>query len=439
MLSLSSLHPSPSPPSSPILPALPKSAQVQLERQNRKIAKVAQKLQEKQDREKVAEQRGDRRNPRRADKRKDAEANLARIQAYYSKTVYIPTTWEDAMTCPDSHLWQAAWQSELQSILDRGTFSKPIKIPDGQNTITAKVVWDVKYAEDGSVARYKARLVARGFTQVYGVDYEETFAPTIRYDALRIFLAIAAKNNWKVHQLDIVTAFLAGKLDEIIYLKVPHFLRDLLGDYVQILQSIYGLKQAARVWYLLLEEFLRSIGFLPLPSDPSVLTNGKVMISRVALAVYVDDLLIAGKNEEDILHVKQLLKQRFEVKDLGEVRIVLGIRVKRFGQCMTLDQSQYAAVILRQFLDETSLPYLIPMEPDAVHKLAATGGEILSENQKCRYLQAIGKLMHLCHIRPDIVFTVHKLAEFSSNPYLIHESTLQRVFGYVKYTIGFGI
>lgn len=325
---LSSLHPLLSPPSSPMLPALLKSAQVQLERQNRKIAKAAQKLQEKQDRERVAEQRGDRRNPRRADKKKDAEANLARIQAYYSKTIYIPTAWEDAITCPDSYLWQASWQSELQSILDRGTFSEPITIPDGQNTITAKVVWDVKYAEDGSVARYKARPLARGFTQVYGVDYEETFAPTIRYDALRIFPAIAAKNNWKVHQLDIVTAFLAGKLDEIIHPKVPHFLRDILGDYVQILQSIYGLKQAARVWYLLLEEFLRTIGFLPLPSDPSVLTNGKVMISRVALAVYVDDLLIAGKNEEDILHVKQLLKQRFEVKDLGEMRMVLGIRVK---------------------------------------------------------------------------------------------------------------
>lgn len=84
------------------------------------------------------------------------------------------------MTCPDSHLWQQAWQSELKSILDRGTFSKPIALPDGPNAITAKVVWDLKYAEDGSIVRYKARLVARGFTQVHGIDYEETFAHTIR-------------------------------------------------------------------------------------------------------------------------------------------------------------------------------------------------------------------------------------------------------------------
>ena len=239
--------------------------------------------------------------------------------------------------------------------------------------------------------------------------------------------------------MDIVTAFLAGKLDEVINLRVPHFLRGVLGDYIQILQSIYGLKQTARVWYLLLEEFLGSIGFTPLPSDPSVLTNGKVIIGRIALAVYVDDLLIAGKDETHILHVKELLKARFEVKDLGEVRMVLGIRVRRYGQRMTLDQSQYAAVILKKFLDDTSPPYLIPMEHDAVHRLADTWGELLNEERKSRYLQAIGKLMHLCHTRPDIIFSVHKLAQFSSKPYVIHESALHRVFGYVKYTISFGI
>lgn len=128
-----------------------------------------------------------------------------------------------------------------------------------------------------------------------------------------------------MHQVNIVIAFLAGKLDEGIYLRVPHFLRYLLGDYVQVLQSIYGLKQVARVWYLLLEESLILIGFKPLPADPSILTNGKVMISGLALAVYMDDLLIAGMHEKDILRIKQLLKSRLEVQDLGEVRVVLGI------------------------------------------------------------------------------------------------------------------
>lgn len=110
----------------------------------------------------------------------------------------------------------------------------------------------------------------------------------------------------------------------------------------------------------------------------------------------MDDQLIAKKNEEDIIYVKQLLKQRFELKHLGGVRIVLGIRVKIFGQCMTLDQSKYSAVILRHFLDEKFSPYLVPMVPGAVYKPEATRREIISENQKSRYLQATGKLMHLC-------------------------------------------
>ena len=193
------------------------------------------------------------------------------------------------------------------------------------------------------------------------------------------------------------------------------------------------------MWYLLYEEFLRSIGFTLLPSDLSVLTNEKVIIGRIALAVYVDELLIASKDKANILCEKELLKAQFEVKDLGEVRIVLGIIARRYGQRMTLDQSQYAAVNLKRFLDDSSPPYLIPMEPDAVHRLADTGGELLNEERRSGYLQAIGQLMHSCHTRPDIIFSVNKLAQFSSTPYAIHKSALHRVLGYVKYTISFGI
>ena len=167
---------------------------------------------------------------------------------------------------------------------------------------------------------------------------------------------------------------------------------------------------------------------MPLPLTLNVLTNGKVIIDRVALAVYVDDLLIAGKDEVDILHIKELLKVRFEVKDLGEVQMILGIRVKWYNQQITLDQSQYTKVILRQFLNNASPPYLIPMEPNIVYRLADTRGEVLNEEKRSRYLQVIRKLMYLCYTRPDVIFSVHKLAQFSLKPYAIHESALHRVF-----------
>ncbi len=144
-------------PTSPIFLQLPQSVQIQLNRQNQRIAKATAKLQESQLREKQAMDRGDRRNPQRSQKSKDRSKYLARIHAYFTKTVYIPTTWEDAMACPDTKFWQAAWKSELQSIIDRGTFSKQITVPEDHHAITAKIVWDVKYAEDGSITRYKAR------------------------------------------------------------------------------------------------------------------------------------------------------------------------------------------------------------------------------------------------------------------------------------------
>lgn len=147
--------------------------------------------------------------------------------------------------------------------------------------------------------------MCRGFTQVYKVDEEEKCTLTICYDTLYIFLAITTNNNWKIHQFDIVTAFLTNKLDEIIYLWISHLLQYLLRNYIQVLQNIYGLKQATYVWHILLEEFLKSIGFTPLPWDSSVFTNDIVIVnSRLILAVYVDDLLIAREYEKDIVYVK---------------------------------------------------------------------------------------------------------------------------------------
>lgn len=132
-------------------------------------------------------------------KTKDLLAYLAQIQAYLAQAVNILIIWEDAMTCPDIKLWQVAWDLELQSIIDWDIFNKPVIVSNRYNVIMAKVVWDIKYVEDGSITRYKARFVGRDFTQVYKVDYEEKFTLIICYNAFCIFLAIATKNNWKVY------------------------------------------------------------------------------------------------------------------------------------------------------------------------------------------------------------------------------------------------
>lgn len=137
--------------------------------------------------------------------------------------VFIPKTYEEAINCPDKDEWKAAIICKITSLKKRGTFSAEILKPK-LSSISSMFVFDVKTNEDGEFIKYKARFVARGFSQKYGINYEETFAPTLRYNALCLFLATAAKNVWKINQMDVVTAFLAGILNDEVYLQMPQYL-----------------------------------------------------------------------------------------------------------------------------------------------------------------------------------------------------------------------
>jgi hypothetical protein len=203
-------------------------------------------------------------------------------------------TFRQAMRGNEKDKWMEAINEEVQNLIRRQTFSGEISEADlqGKEVVDAKLVFDHKKDKDGKILRYKARLVARGFTQKHGVNYEETFAPTIRLDAMRIILALAAKRGWKVYQMDAVAAFLAARLREKIFLKVPTELQQYFGNYVQILSSLYGLKQAARMWYLLVSDFLKEIGFSQMAVDPTVFRHRE---SGVIIGVHVDDFMITEK------------------------------------------------------------------------------------------------------------------------------------------------
>ncbi|RKF80350.1 Copia protein [Golovinomyces cichoracearum] len=189
--------------------------------------------------------------------------------------INIPSTTVEALSSPYKLEWQNAIDNEVNSIRSDGTFSEPLDRPvnvKNSEIINAKFVFDIKYNEKGQLPLlFKARLVASRFTQVKGVNYEETFAPTMHLDAFRLILASAAAKGWKIRQLDVITAFLAGTLTELVYLRVPSELKHIFGNYVRVIKSIYGLKQAARVWFLLLQSFLNKIAFHSLPTDDSVM------------------------------------------------------------------------------------------------------------------------------------------------------------------------
>lgn len=412
--------------------------EVRLPKQRKKRRTKAQTQEDNATRRLTEEARGDRRSHRHR-----VELNAVVERLLQPNKIYIPKSYADAMSCPDSKLWKAALMEEINSLRQHGTCSAEISQPAGKGEIVdCKIVWDVKdgtFDEETRIMgppRYKARIVARGFSQRYNINYKDTFAPTLRYDCLRILLATAARNGWKIHQMDVKTAFLAGTLDEEVYMEFPPYLAVHFGRYVRLLKSLYGLKQAARVWYLLLESFFREEGYTPLATDPSLFTNGEVLIST---GVYVDDLAITGPSEIEVQRLKSALCKRFDMKDLGEAKTILGMRVQRFGDILTLDQSKYAAEIVDKHYYQTSDVFTTPMDTNAVTLLHEIPGEDLTPSEIEPYLKLLGKLMFLCNTRMDITFAVHKCAQYSAKPGKNHWKALLRVLGYVKGTLYYGL
>lgn len=407
---------------------------------------VALKRAEKQRAELERRQREEQRMAERLKKRGESgrkeRAMVARTLLQPNADIYDfdpkKLTFRQAMEGSEKDKWVVAIDEEVQNLIRRQTFSEEINEDklQGKELVDAKLVFDHKKDKDGKILRYKARLVARGFTQKHGVNYEETFAPTIRLDAMRIILALAAKQGWKVYQMDAVAAFLAADLREEIFMKVPTELQQHFGKYVQILKSLYGLKQAARMWYLLVSDYLKEIGFSPMAVDPTIFRHTE---SGVIIGVHVDDFMITGGDEVAIEKVKEKLKGRFEMKDLGEAENILGLRIQRDRAKLTIDQSQFAKETVAQFLYDDSMKHATPMEPEAIRKLVEEPGRPLTHDEWLQYVELLGKLIWLCNTRFDIIFAVNRMASFTVEACWNHWKALLRILGYVSRTIHYGI
>jgi hypothetical protein len=348
-------------------------------------------------------------------------------------------TYKQVADSPDFDQWEEAIQVEVDTLKRLETFSEPQQPPPGAEIVTSKLVFNYKKDRDGNIIRYKARLVARGYTQEYGISYEETFAPTIRLSALKTIIALAAKHGWKLHNMDVVAAFLAATLpkEDVVYMRIPPELQSHFGDCVRVLRSLYGLKQAARLWYLLLTEFLQEIGCKAIPWDDTIFINEK---TGVIIGAHVDDMLLTGGDEDAIKQVKEQLKARFEMKDLGEADYLLGIRIQRHEDgAISIDQSVYARDIVGEYLDQKSSKCATPMESDAVVNLCKGTGKELTDYQYKRFLELLGKLIWLCVTRSDIAMAVNKIATFTASAGWDHWMALQRVLGYVSRTLKLGI
>lgn len=348
-----------------------------------------------------------------------------------------PQTVTQALRSAD---WKRAMQEEIDAINNNDTWTL-IERPEHCNAVKCKWVFKLKKTAEGVPERKRARLVARGFSQKQGIDFDETFAPVVRHSTLRFLLALAVKFNLRVHHWDVSCAFLNGILKNVVYLEQPEGFK-IKGkeNHVYLLhKALYGLKQGSREWNLVIDEKLISLGFRKAISEPCVyfLIVESVII---LIALYVDDLIFLFNDQKMADKIKQDLFREYEMRDLGPLHHCLGVRInieENLGKIksITLDQHQYIKNLLSKFNMEDAKGQLTPLEVKS-----KVQGEVPPENETVNndlpYQNLVGALMYLAvNTRPDIAYSLSFLSQFNKNFSEQHWKSAKRVLRYLKQTI----
>ena len=357
--------------------------------------------------------------------------------------VKTPKTHKMAMKSPESSQWRIAEQAELDSMTKHEVFTHMV-LPAGKKLIDTRWVYVLKY-KNGTISKYKARLVAKGYEQTYGVDFEETFAPVARLTSLRIVLAIAAKLQLDVQQMDVETAFLNAPLAEEVYIRIPDGVTVAPGcNCIRLNKALYGLKQSPREWYDNINGYLQSLQFKRLQSEHCLYIysqNDELCL----ISLYVDDLIIAGTDTSVTTRVKDNLKRRYSMKDLGNVDEILGCRVhvNHALGIVTMDQRKYTSNILEKYLDSTEQTWLDTPADSSIVLTQDLGPLTEAETismQTIPYREVIGCLLWLSlGTRPDITYAVSQVAKFSANPGQVHWKAVKRILRYLNGTRNLGL
>ncbi|XP_056844130.1 retrovirus-related Pol polyprotein from transposon RE1 isoform X2 [Raphanus sativus] len=334
----------------------------------------------------------------------------------------------------EHEVWRNSMKSEMDALERNHTWDLE-ELPNGKNALGTQWIYTIKLRADGTIERHKSRLVVLGNNQKEGLDYTETFSPVAKMTTVRLFLDIAAKKNYELHQMDVHNAFLHGDLLEEVYIKIPlGFARPNDTRVCRLRKSLYGLKQAPRCWFAKLVDALLSYGFTQTHSDHSLFVYVR---SRVTLRilVYVDDLIISGNSPPAIKTFKTYLSTCFHMKDLGALKYFLGLEVARSPQGIYLSQRKYTLDIITECGLLGCKPAGSPMDQN--HKLAKATGLVLADPEKYRRLT--GRLIYLLATRPDLAYSVHILSQFMQTPQEDHWLAALKVVRYLKGTVGQGI
>ncbi|PKU66194.1 Retrovirus-related Pol polyprotein from transposon TNT 1-94 [Dendrobium catenatum] len=343
-----------------------------------------------------------------------------------------PTTYREASKFSE---WRNAMAEEFYALQKQGTWEL-VSPPPNSSILGSKWTYRIKRKSDGSIARFKARLVAQGNQQQYGLDYLDTFSPVAKLPTVRILLAVAIFHKWNVHQLDVSNAFLHGDIKETVYMRQPKGFEDSIHPthVCKLRKAIYGLRQAPRQWYTTFTEYLLRIGFIHSQADPSLLLMHKEHL-QIYLLVYVDDILITGNDIHAMQDIIEQLKLKFTMKDLGLANQFLGIHIDSLTDKFFLSQNSYANSIVQM----AELHNCNSVSNPSFTKPPAPVLDDHAWMDAHRYRQIIGSLQYLTLTRPDISYAVNALSQHMHDPSNQHMLMLKKLLRYIKGTTDFGL
>lgn len=362
-----------------------------------------------------------------------------------------PGSYRQAMESTDAARWQAAMDKEMASCEELQVWQLVPRadLPRGANVLPPKWVFKIKTDETGALTQHKARVTPKGFLQKEGKDYFEVFARTGSYKTMRLGLSLAARWDHELVQLDVPTAFLNADVEEEVYMEVPEGYRQGREHLVcRLRKALYGLKQAPRNWYLLISKFIAGLGFKPTVSDPCLFhlrsRTGRLML----LFLFVDDFQVSYHREDEAewSALKAQLVQRFNTKDMGTSKWILGMRITRDRKLrtITLDQELYVTKALERYgLAECRVadtPAVVGATQQDTARTGAPEQTELSPQERQRFMEIVGTLMYAAiSTRPDIAHAVHQLASNMAAPSRLHVTGAERVLRYLAGTKDVGL
>jgi len=342
-----------------------------------------------------------------------------------------PATLEEALR---HECWRHAMLDEMTSIEASGTWEL-VKAPSHIKPIGLKWVYKTKKDAAGIVTKHKARLLAKGYIQRQGIDFDEVFAPVDHLEFVCLLLAHAACERWAVHHMDVKSAFLNNVIQEEVYVAQPpgFVLRSHEQKVLRLVKALYGLWQAPHAWYSKLDQSLLALGFKRSVSKHVVYLRGSGA-RRLVVEVYVDDLIITGGHQTDIDTFKQEMKSTFQMSDLGLLRYYLILEVTQMAEGMTVCQNAYAAKILETAGLTGCKSTYTPMEPRL--KLSKQSSSPVVD--PTLYISIVGSLRYLLNSRPDLACSMGFVSRFMENPTTEHLAAVKRILRYISGTLDYG-